>query len=192
MTFREVIFMLGRNSEVNSEELVTIELEELTIVGSIGVENDIRVELGCTEDRVVSVDTVVLMVGEMVDRGVPVITVLNCVLVELSKEKLVLKGATISVFEVNTGEELLTEVDNSELTIVVSRVSDDEGIMTELDGAGCTGLEIALAVDVRTGKDILSVIDLNEDIGGEGFEEVIELVTIGEEVTVDISGTRSI
>ncbi len=112
--------------------------------------------------------------------------------VELSEETLVLKGMSSSVFEVNTGKKLLTEVDNGELTIVVNRVSDDEGVetkATELDGVGCTGLEIALAADVRT---VLSVIDLNEEDCGEGFEEVIELVTIGEEVTVDMSGTKSI
>ncbi len=153
----------------------------------------------------VSVDTVVLIVGEIVNSVVIVVLIVgeivnsvviaSCVVTELSEETLVLKGMSSSMFEVNTGKELLTEVDNDELTIVVNRVSDDEGVetkATELDGVGCTGLEIALAADVRTGKDVLSIIDLNEEDCGEGFEEVIKLVTVGEEVTVDMSGTKSI
>ncbi len=44
------------------------------------------------------------------------------------------------MFEANMGEELLTEVDNGELTIRVNRVSDDEGVetITRLSADTCT------------------------------------------------------
>ncbi len=41
MTFREVKFMLGRNSVVDGKDLVTVEIEELTLGGSTGVENGV-------------------------------------------------------------------------------------------------------------------------------------------------------
>ncbi len=55
------------------------------------------------------------------------------------------------MFEANMGEELLTEVDNGELTFMVNRVSDDEGVetITRLCADTCTLVILSIIIILK-------------------------------------------